>query len=580
MSLTVTDDAGGTDTATTTATIGEGNQPPVSDPNGPYNGTVGVPVTFDGTGSSDPDGTIVSYDWNFGDGNTGTGVSPTHTYAAPGTYNVTLTVTDDAGATDSAMTTANIVAAPQDPIADPNGPYSGIAGAPVTFDGSGSFDPDGGAIASYAWDFGDGATGTGVSPTHTYAVAGSYTVTLTVVDNEGATSAPATTTASIDVNQAPTADPNGPYTGVVGVNVMFDGTGSSDPDGTIASYDWDFGDGSTGSGAQPQHAYAAVGSYTVTLTVTDNLGAVSDPATTTADIVVGNLPPTADPNGPYSGTVGVAVTFDGSGSSDPDGSIVSYVWDFGDGSTGNGVAPSHTYATSGTFTVSLTVTDNAGATDTATTSATIGMGNQPPVADPNGPYTGEVGIPLTFDGTGSSDPDGTIVSYDWDFGDGTVMLDAGPTPSHAYAAEGTYNVTLTVTDDAGATDSGGTTATISLADVFLSNLKVPNKVNGKVGRVVNKTVDAKGDGTLVAQQATVTLSAVASSGIGVVIQPVSITEGVVPGNPETQFRWFTVFISCDARGTGTVEWTAIISASANSDPNNDVLTGTTSVTCR
>ena len=108
MSLTVTDDGGLTDTATTSATIGLGNQPPTADPNGPYTGTVGVPVTFDGSGSTDPDGTIVSYDWDFGDGNTGTGVSPTHTYTAAGIYNVTLTVTDDAGATDSAMTTATI----------------------------------------------------------------------------------------------------------------------------------------------------------------------------------------------------------------------------------------------------------------------------------------------------------------------------------------------------------------------------------------------------------------------------------------------------------------------------------------
>ena len=86
------------------------NQPPISDPNGPYSGVVGTPVTFDGTGSSDPDGdgTIISYDWDFGDGNSGTGMSPTNTYAASGTYTVTLTVADDAGAVSSATTTAAI----------------------------------------------------------------------------------------------------------------------------------------------------------------------------------------------------------------------------------------------------------------------------------------------------------------------------------------------------------------------------------------------------------------------------------------------------------------------------------------
>ncbi|MGD8587508.1 MAG: PKD domain-containing protein [Chromatiales bacterium] len=580
VSLTVTDDAGATDTATTIATIALGNQPPVSDPNGPYSGTVGVAVSFDGSGSSDPDGSIVAYDWDFGDGNTGSGVSPSHSYAAAGTYNVTLTVTDDAGATDSAMTTAAIGDAPQDPIADPNGPYTGIVGEAVSFDGSGSFDPDGGTIAQYDWDFGDGNTGTGVSPTHSYAAAASYTVSLTVVDDEGAVSAPATTTANIDVNQAPTADPNGPYSGVVGVNVMFDGTGSTDPDGTIVSYDWDFGDGGTGIGASPQHAYAAAGTYTVALTVTDNLGDTGT-GTTTAEIVVGNLPPTADPNGPYSGTVGVPVTFDGSGSSDPDGSIVAYEWDFGDGNTGTGVSPTHTYTADGTYTVSLTVTDDAGDSDSASTTATIGIGNQPPVADPNGPYSGQIGVALTFDGTGSTDPDGTIVSYDWDFGDGTVVSDAGPTPSHTYTAEGTYNVTLTVTDDAGATDSAGTTATISVADVYLSKLKTPNKVNGKAGgRTVTKRLVATGDGTLVVQNANVTLTGVASAGITVDnILPAASTQLVEPGNPETRFQ-FTADITCVEPGEGVIEWTATIDAPANNDTSNDTAIGTTAVTCR
>ena len=176
------------------------NLPPVADANGPYSGTAGVTViNFDGTGSSDPDGTIVSYDWDFGDGNTGTGENPTHTYAAAATYDVSLTVTDDGtpALSDTATSTATIVATLEDPVADPNGPYDGIAGQPVTFDGSGSFDPDGGEITQYDWDFGDGNTGTGVSPTNTYTTADTYTVTLMVVDDEGDSSATATTSATI-----------------------------------------------------------------------------------------------------------------------------------------------------------------------------------------------------------------------------------------------------------------------------------------------------------------------------------------------------------------------------------------------
>jgi PKD repeat protein len=174
------------------------NQAPTADANGPYFGTAEQQLTFDGSGSDDPDGTITDYDWTFGDGNSGTGVSPTHTYDTPGIYDVTLVVTDDGGAeSDPSATTASIEPAPQDPVADPNGPYTGTEGVAVVFDGSASFDPDGGVITQYDWDFGDGNTGIGVAPSHTYAADGSYTVTLTVVDDEGAVSAPAETTAEI-----------------------------------------------------------------------------------------------------------------------------------------------------------------------------------------------------------------------------------------------------------------------------------------------------------------------------------------------------------------------------------------------
>ena len=362
------------------------NQPPVADAGGPYAGIAGDPVQFDGSGSSDVDGTIVSYDWDFGDGSTGTGVAPTYAYAVEGSYVVTLTVTDNGSLTHSNQTAADITApAPvnQPPVADAGGPYSAAEGEPVQFNGSGSTDPNGnGTIVSYDWDFGDGSTGTGVAPTYAYAVEGSYVVTLTVTDNGSLTHSNQTSAdiaAPAPVNQPPVADAGGPYTGMAVDPVQFDGSGSSDADGTIVSYDWDFGDGSTGTGVAPTYAYAVEGSYVVTLTVTDN-GSLTHSNQTSADIAAPapvNQPPVADAGGPYTGMAVDPVQFDGSGSSDADGTIVSYDWDFGDGSTGTGVAPTHIYAAEGSYVVTLTVTDDGSLTHSNQTSAQIFPGPTP-----------------------------------------------------------------------------------------------------------------------------------------------------------------------------------------------------------
>ncbi len=358
------------------------NQPPTADPNGPYSATVGDPVTFDGSGSSDTDGTIVSYDWVFGDGGTGTGVAPTYTYSSAGTFDVMLTVTDDAGSTDSASTTAMISSQPMPPVAMANGPYAGTVGSPVSFSSAGSSDPDG-SIVAYNWDFGDGGTSTAANPTYTYSIDGTFNVTLTVTDNDGLTDTD-TTSAAIGPatgNMPPVANANGPYTGTEGTPVQFSSAGSVDSDGTIASYTWDFGDGNTSADANPTHTYIAASTYEVTLTVIDDDGAAgSDTTTATIEARQENSPPSADANGPYEGVAGSPVSFDGSGSSDTDGTIVSYMWDFGDGSTGTGATPTHNYASPGTFDVTLTVTDDDGATGTDSTTATI-TDQQPPMGD-------------------------------------------------------------------------------------------------------------------------------------------------------------------------------------------------------
>ena len=183
---------GATDSCTFTVTdVPVENIDPVADANGPYSGEEGVAISFDGSGSSDEDGTIESYAWDFGDEVDGIGISPSHAYAAAGIYTVNLIVTDDDGATHTDTTTATVTepGAPPanvDPVADADGPYSGFVGTSISFDGSGSSDSDG-TIESYAWIFGDGGTGTGVSPSHTYDDADIYPVTLTVTDDDEAT---------------------------------------------------------------------------------------------------------------------------------------------------------------------------------------------------------------------------------------------------------------------------------------------------------------------------------------------------------------------------------------------------------
>ena len=174
-----------------------------------------------------------------------------------------------------------------------------------------------------------------------------------------------------------------------------------------------------------------------------------------------NLPPTAQAGGPYSSTVGTPIVFTSAGSSDPDGSIVNYAWVFGDGTTATGATVSKTYTTAGTFTVSLTVTDNAGATatDQATvTVASAGGGNTPPIANANGPYSATAGVPFTLNASGSSDPNGAIVTYSWALGNGQTAT--GPSPSVSYAAAGTYTITLTVTDNGGLTGSDQATVNV------------------------------------------------------------------------------------------------------------------------
>ncbi len=341
-------------------------------------------------------------------------------------------------------------------------PSSVGPGQTASFNAAASSDPDG-SVTGYAWDLdGNGTyeTNTGSTPTasRSYTTPGTVNVGLRVTDDGGAT---ATTTRAVTVLSPPTAsftissNPANP-----GQSTTFNGSGSTTPGTSITKYEWDLdGNGSyetdTGATSTASRSYATPGALTVGLRVTDNRGLS---ATTTRALTV-QQPPTASftvtPNPVVSGS---AATFNGSGSTDPDGTVAKYEWDLdGNGSyetnTNATATTQKTYATPGTVTVGLRITDNNGATATTTRSVTVS--NRAPTASFTvTPSPGATRSPVTFNGSGSTDPDGTIAKYEWDLdGNGSYEVDAGATAStpKTYTTIGTFTVGLRVTDNSGAT---------------------------------------------------------------------------------------------------------------------------------
>ncbi|HET7694175.1 MAG TPA: PKD domain-containing protein [Vicinamibacterales bacterium] len=445
LAIVATDKAGNSVTQTLHITL-SGNHPPTAGPGGPYKGQTGQTVTFSGADSNDPDGDPLTYAWNFGDGSTGSGIQATHTYSEPGTFTVTLTVTDSNKTSGSATTTAVIARPNRAPTAAAGGPYSGDAGATIAFSASGSSDPDGDSL-TYAWTFSDGGTATGVNPRRTYQTAGTFSATVTVSDGRGGS---ASATASITItaaNRSPQAQIGGPYSSEAGTSISFSAAASSDPDGDALTYAWTFGDGTTAAGAAPSHAYGAAGTFTATVTVSDGRGGSSSASTLVA-VTAANRAPSANAGGPYTAKVGESIAFNASASSDPDGDVLTFSWTFGDGRSRTGAQPSYAYDAAGTFTATVTVSDGHGGSNAASVPVTITTStpgaNRPPVAHAGGPYSGEADLPVTFNGSLSSDPDGDALVYAWSFSDGATAT--GKQVAHVFTTAQSHTATLTVTD--------------------------------------------------------------------------------------------------------------------------------------
>ena len=229
----------------------------------------------------------------------------------------------------------------------------------------------------------------------------------------------------------PSIDANGPYDGAVGRPISFVATLTNPPPSSTVS--WDFGDGSSATGQVVSHVYTVVGTYSVIValyqagTVLVRDGAV---ATVTA------RPTSIEAGGPYSGVVGQAIPFTATLTSPPARYTVQ--WTFGDGTSAQGLAVTHRYSAAGTY--PLTVTVFAGAVSLAQDSSTVTVTTAVPALEAHGPYSGVVGVSISFSATVSNPPPGAVVL--WAFGDGTTA--SGATVSHSYTAAGSYTAIATL----------------------------------------------------------------------------------------------------------------------------------------
>jgi PKD repeat protein len=252
---------------------------------GPQPVSVGVPVIFDGSTSQPGQNSaqITTYAWNFGDGQTGSGQSPTHTFQSTGTFNVTLTVTNDRGL--QASTGQPVAVGSSDPFTGDwvISPLNPVINVPILFNADAVQTSPGHQVTTFNWTFGDGTGGTGFQTQHTYTVAGTYNVILSVTDDLGrkkvfapkaitvGTGGPTVVIAFLPTAPAMPAPPAAQQ-----VTVTFNSNGTTTSNGaTIVSYQWDFGDSTPTSGAaNPAHVYTSKGTFSVTLTVTDSFGRV------------------------------------------------------------------------------------------------------------------------------------------------------------------------------------------------------------------------------------------------------------------------------------------------------------------
>ena len=424
--------------------------------------------------TTDPFGLIAAYEWDFGDGTTATGQTASHAYALAGTFVATLTVRDGFGRAASVPQIVTVgTGTPPSPRITVS-PSSPNVDDTVFFSASESTAGPGRSIVSYAWDFGDGSTGTGETTSHVYTVADSYLVSLTVTDDKGQK---ATASATVDVStSAPTAiftfSPSDP---AVNEPINFNGTASTATSGrTIVLYKWDFGDGTDSSlSSRVTKAYSTAENFVARLTVTDSFG---ETGTTTNNVSVGGTGASATASftlSPEPVLVDTDLTMDASASTaSPNATITNYRVNWGDGTIPLTDSPvpapiTHRYTASGSYTVTLTITDSLGNTATTTESVSVSNLSPPTASFVASPTTGGGATGLVVNVDASASTPGTNASatltYRWIWGDGKTdgTLVSMPHTYDPVTVVTKYTLQLVVTDSNGNSASAQTDITVN-----------------------------------------------------------------------------------------------------------------------